>query len=81
MSYKDLYIMYFAPLKRPSASIRLYHMFGDVNCVINYTYTDNLFFIFDIYEYLYIYQSALSCYLFFILFHIMNIFLIEFLIN
>lgn len=54
MSYKDRYIMYFAPLKRPSASICLYHMFGDVNCVINYTYTDNLFFIFDIYEYSYI---------------------------
>lgn len=54
MSYEDLYIMYFAPLKRPSASLCLYHMFGDVNCVINYTYTDNLFFIFDIYEYSYI---------------------------
>lgn len=54
MSYKDLYIMYFVLLKRLFVFICFYYMFGDVNCVINYIYIDNLFFIFDIYEYLYI---------------------------
>lgn len=67
--------MHFAQFKKQSASTCLYHTSGDFKCVINYTYTDNLFFIFDIYEYL-IYQSALPCYLFSFLFNI-KLFMIE----
>lgn len=65
MSYKDLYIMYFVLLKRLFVFICFYYMFGDVNCVINYIYIDNLFFIFDIYEYLYI---NLYCFVIYFLF-------------
>lgn len=72
--------MHFAQFKKPSASTCLYHTSGDFKCVINYTYTDNLFFIFDIYEYSYI-SICIALLSISFLFNIINIFMIEPLIN